>query len=82
MATISENDLLIHYNPKEQKLVIYRLTSAGAPSSQNVLHTEYPLSKLKAMPLAEAGRIIGEDVLVSISGTREALVKNGKLESE
>lgn len=73
MATISENDLLIRYDPKEQKLVIYRLTSTSP--GQNVLHTEYPLSKLKAMTLGEAGRIIGEDVLVSISGTREALVK-------
>src|SRR5713226_6430488 len=72
MATISENDLLIRYDQKDQKLVIYRLTSGGAPSGQSVLHTEYPLSKLKAMTLGEAGRLIGEDVLVSISGTRQA----------
>jgi len=73
MASLSENDLLVRYDPKEEKLVIYRVSTASP--GQNVLHTEYPLSKLKTMTLGEAGRIIGQDVLVSISGTRQALVK-------
>ena len=73
MATISENDLLVHFDLERQKLVIYRLTS-GSPA-QNVLHTEYPVAKLQAMPFGEAGRIIGEDILISIAGTRQALVK-------
>ena len=74
MTTISENDLLVRYDPIEQKLVVYRLVSNESLQARRVLHTEYSLSKLKTMTLGEAGRIVGEDILISISGTREALV--------
>jgi hypothetical protein len=72
MATISDSALLVRYDPNERKLVIYRVV--GDLPKNYVLHTEYPLSKLKAVALNEAGRMIGEDILISISGTREALV--------
>jgi hypothetical protein len=72
MTSILDNALLVCYDLNEQKLVMYRLV--GDLPKRNVLHTEYPISKLKALALDEAGRMIGEDILISISGTREALI--------
>jgi hypothetical protein len=74
---ISENDLLIHYDEKEEKLVVYRLLAEEVPSAQKILNTEYDLSKLKIKGIRKAASLLGEDILVSLAGTRKALI-NGK----
>ncbi len=73
--TISENDLLIRYDEQEQKLIVYRLSDNASLQCAKVLHTEYSLSKLKSMSINEAGRRIGEDILVSLAGTRKEVLK-------
>ncbi len=67
----SENDLLIHFDSAQQKLVIYRLLSQELPAK--VIHTEYTLSELKAKGVDQASKLLGEDILVSLQGTRDTL---------
>lgn len=71
---ISENDLLIHYDEKDEKLVVYRLLAEEVPSAQKILNTEYNLSKLKMMGIRKAASLLGEDILISLAGTRETLI--------
>jgi hypothetical protein len=67
---ILENELLIQYDSERRELSIYRLID-GSP--EKILHTAYPLSKLKEKGIAEAGRLIGEDILLSFEQTRAEL---------
>lgn len=70
---ISENDLLIHYDDQNQKIVVYRLYAEGFNSTDKILHTEYSISTIKSMEIDEASRLLGEDVLIAIAGTRKEL---------
>lgn len=74
MATISENDLLIHFDPAKQLLIIDHLMFEHGQQVDTVLLTEVHLSQLKAMPFADAARMLGENILISLSGTRKALI--------
>jgi len=67
----SENDLLIHFDQAEKKLVIYRLLTQELPAK--VIHTEYTLEQLKGKGVNQASKALGEDILASLKGTRDAL---------
>jgi len=67
----SENDLLVHFDQVEKKLVIYRLLSEELPAK--VIHTEYSLDDLKLKGIDHASKLLGEDILVSLQGTRDAV---------
>jgi hypothetical protein len=69
---VSENDLLVHYDPTEKKLIVYRLLSQQLPDK--VIHTEYKLDDLKSRGVDEASKLLGEDILASLRGTRDALI--------
>jgi|GEM_PF-5383173 ferritin-like protein len=65
---ILENELLIKYDVDRQEIITYRLIK---DSSEMVLNTVYPISKMTIKGIHEAGRIIGEDILVALKATRE-----------
>ena len=60
--------LLIQFDSATRKLVVYRLLSQELP--QKVIHTEYNIDDLKAKGAA-ASAMIGEDILLSLKGTRD-----------
>jgi len=68
---ILENELLIKYDAEREEIITYRLTDNP---SEIILHTAYPLSSMAAKGFHEAGRIIGEDILISFQATREKLI--------
>lgn len=70
--TPSENDLLVHFDQAQQKLVIYRLLSPELPAK--VIHTEYALNELKSKGIDQASKLLGEDILASLQGTRGTLI--------
>jgi hypothetical protein len=70
--TPSENDLLIHFDQAEKKLVIYRLLTQELPAK--VIHTQYSLEQLK-LKGDQASKLLGEDILASLKGTRDALTR-------
>ena len=65
---ILENELLIKYDADRQEIITYRLIK---DSPETVLNTVYPISKMRIKGIHEAGRIIGEDILVALKATRE-----------
>jgi len=67
----SENDLLIHFDAVQQKLVIYRLLTQEA--LPKVIHTEFTLDSLKAKGSKEASKLLGEDILMALPGARDVL---------
>lgn len=74
MATISENDLLIHFDPVKQMHVIDRLMFEHGRQVDKVLLAEVHLSQLKAVPFDDAARLLGKNILIFLSGTRQALI--------
>jgi len=67
----SENDLLIHFDKARKKVVVYRLLTDELPAK--VLHTEYSLDDLKSKGPDKASKLLGEDILLSLQGTRDTL---------
>lgn len=67
---ISENCLIISYDEKDKKIVVRRAFEQEIFEKRAVLHTEYFLSKIKSMTLSTACRLLGEDILISLAGTR------------
>ena len=67
----SPNDLLVHFDAAQKKLVIYRLLTDELPAK--VIHTEYTLAQLSQKGVDEASKLLGEDILASLDGTRSAL---------
>jgi len=67
---ISENCLIISYDDHEGKIVIRRPSEVTTFEKIAVLHTEYLLSKIKSMKLNTACQLLGEDILISLAGTR------------
>ena len=68
---ILENQLFIEYDPIKRKLSTYRLING---SDDKIILTSYTLEDLQGRGFKEAGRLIGEDILASITGTRERLL--------
>lgn len=68
---ILENELLIKFDAERQEIITCRLIK---DSSETVLNTAYPISKMTMKGIHEAGRIIGEDILLSLKATREEFV--------
>ena len=68
---ISENCLIIRYDQQDEKIVVRRPLENDISEERAVLHTEYPLSKIKTMAITTACRLLGEDILLSLSGTRK-----------
>jgi hypothetical protein len=67
---ISENCLLISYDESRNKIIVRRAIQEVNLQTGTVLHTEYLLTKIKAMDLTTACRLLGEDILISLAGTR------------
>jgi hypothetical protein len=65
---IKENTLYITYDPSERELSTYRLIDG---TEDKIILTKYPLDVLRGKGFKEAGRLIGEDILLSITGTRD-----------
>ena len=70
---ISENALLVIFDETTQKLIMYRPTDEALCSLKTVLHTEYSLRDLRNANFSEASRILGEGILISLAGTRDAI---------
>jgi len=68
----SKNDLLIHFDAVQGKVVVYRLLADDLPL-EKVIHTEYELSALQQNGFDSASKLIGEDILVSLEGTRDTI---------
>jgi len=69
---ILENELLIKYDEVKRELITYRLIEG---SDEKMVVTSYPLEELKSKNIGESGRIIGEDILLLLTGTREEFDK-------
>jgi len=67
---ISENCLIISYDEKEKKIIVRRAFEEEMFEKRSVIHTEYLLSNIKLMALSKACRLLGEDILISLAGTR------------
>ena len=68
---IKENELRVRYNTEEKRINIYRTLE---DSNGEIINTSYSLSDLKTKGLHESGCLIGEDILMSLKGTREELL--------
>jgi hypothetical protein len=68
---ILKNQLYIEYIPDRQEIIVSRLIEGS--SDKNLL-TIYSLSKLKSMNIHDAGRLIGEDILNALEGTRKEFI--------
>lgn len=66
---ILENELIVRYDKEQERLNIYRIVG----SDREVINTPYLLSDLKLKGIHESGRLIGEDILLSLKGTRNEL---------
>jgi hypothetical protein len=71
MLKPSENDLLIHFDAVQRKLVVYRVLGQDLPAK--VIHTEYSVDSLKAQGSDKASKLLGEDILLALQGTRDVL---------
>lgn len=69
---IAENELIVQFDEENGRIVTYRPVEGSA---ERVLHTVYPLSEIQSKGISESGRIIGEDILISLRGTREILME-------
>jgi hypothetical protein len=69
---ILENELLIKYDADRRMVEIFRLVDS---SENKTIITSYPLDEFKAKGLHDMGRIIGEDILLLLTGTREEFMK-------
>jgi hypothetical protein len=78
MMKILENELLIKFDTDRQQIITYRLIK---DSSEKILNTVYPISEMIVKGLPEAGRIIGEDILISLQATREEFVDKDREKS-
>ncbi len=65
---ILDNELIVLYNPDQEKIEIYRSIEG---SKERYFLTECPLSKLKSMGFNEGGRLLGENILLFLEGTRD-----------
>jgi hypothetical protein len=63
------NLLLVHFDAAEKKLLVYRVLSEELPAK--VIHTEYTIDDLKAKGTATVSKMLGEDILLSLQGTRD-----------
>lgn len=68
---IKENELRVRYDTEQKRLSIYRIVDG--PDGE-VINTSYSLSDLRLKGVRESGRLIGEDILVALKGTREELL--------
>jgi hypothetical protein len=69
---ILENEILVQFDEEHQQIVTYRAIE-GSP--EKVLHTIYLLSEIQSKGIGESERLIGEDILISLKGTREKFFK-------
>ena len=67
---ISENCLIIFYDEADEKIVVRRPLEDGISKKGTVLHTEYPLTDIKAITRSRVCRLLGEDILIALAGTR------------
>jgi hypothetical protein len=74
---ILENEILVEFDEGRQEIITYRLT---AGSDEKVLHTVYSLSNIQSKGFGESARLIGEDILISLKGTREKLIDGENLQ--
>jgi hypothetical protein len=66
---ILDDDLRVRFDPDKQEIRLYRTIEGGG---DEVLHTAYPLASLKGKGFSEAGRLVGEDILLALRSTRNA----------
>ena len=68
---ISENELIIRFEADQNAVVVYR-TIEG--SSERVLMTRYSIEELQSQPVPDSARILGEDIIAALKGTRSSLL--------